>query len=187
MVQKNTVGMLIIGMIIGAALFALVQEPLYQLLGTGREGDKEDITGILESLETKLNELDDNITLLNDTLTKSDQDAKLVYLNLRKGFEKQQEVMVTISDLPLIEMKAEPTREELACYKTLLASQDDLPLLDSAIREWEEQLSTLGDDAQLASIDLQNALQKQQQIIQMLSNLSKILHDTATSVIQKIG
>ena len=34
---------------------------------------------------------------------------------------------------------------------------------------------------------LQNMLQKQQQTIQMLSNISKVLHDTALAVIRKIG
>jgi hypothetical protein len=51
----------------------------------------------------------------------------------------------------------------------------------------DEQLSTVGDDAQLANIDLQSALQKQQQTIQMMSNISKLLHDTAMAVIRKIG
>jgi hypothetical protein len=51
----------------------------------------------------------------------------------------------------------------------------------------EDRLNTIGDDAQLANIDLQNMLQKQQQTIQMLSNISKVLHDTALAVIRKIG
>lgn len=58
---------------------------------------------------------------------------------------------------------------------------------DDLIKEWEEKLQTLGDDSQLANIDLQNVLQKQQQTIQTLSNVSKMLHDTATSIIRKIG
>jgi hypothetical protein len=45
----------------------------------------------------------------------------------------------------------------------------------------------MGDEAQLANIDLQNMLQKQQQTIQMMSNISKVLHDTAMAVIRKIG
>lgn len=53
--------------------------------------------------------------------------------------------------------------------------------------EIDEQLSTIGDDAQLANIDLQNMLQKQQQAIQMMSNISKILNDTAMAVIRKLG
>ena len=51
----------------------------------------------------------------------------------------------------------------------------------------QEQLSSVGDDAQLANIDLQNALQKQQQTLQTMSNVSKMLHDTAMAVIRKIG
>ena len=42
-------------------------------------------------------------------------------------------------------------------------------------------------DAQLANVDMQNALQKQQQTVQMMSNISKQVHDTAMAVIRKIG
>ena len=55
------------------------------------------------------------------------------------------------------------------------------------ISRLEEELNSLGDDAQLANIDLQNALQKQQQLIQMISNISKTLSETALAVIRKIG
>lgn len=55
------------------------------------------------------------------------------------------------------------------------------------VGEWEEKLQSVGDDAQLANIDLQNMLQKQQQTLQTISNVSKMLHDTAMSVIRKIG
>jgi hypothetical protein len=60
-------------------------------------------------------------------------------------------------------------------------------LLASEIARWEEKLNTVGDDAQLANVDLQNILQKQQQALQMMSNISKMIHDTAMSVIRKIG
>jgi hypothetical protein len=53
--------------------------------------------------------------------------------------------------------------------------------------EWCDKLQEVGDDAQLANIDLQNALQKQQQTLQTMSNVSKMLHDTAMAVIRKIG
>ena len=63
--------------------------------------------------------------------------------------------------------------------------------VDSALliqlKEFEEQLDSIGDDAQLANLDLQNALQKQQQLIQMLSNIMKTLHDTVMAVIRKLG
>lgn len=59
--------------------------------------------------------------------------------------------------------------------------------LASYMKEWEDKLATIGDDAQLANIDLQNQLQKQQQTLQTMSNVSKMLHDTAMAVIRKIG
>jgi hypothetical protein len=55
------------------------------------------------------------------------------------------------------------------------------------MRELEDELASVGDDAQLANVDLQNALQKQQQTLQMMSNMSKSLHDTAKSIIRKLG
>jgi hypothetical protein len=55
------------------------------------------------------------------------------------------------------------------------------------LRYLEDKLNTVGDDAQLANIDLQNALQKQQQLVQMISNISKLLNDTAMNVIRKTG
>lgn len=53
--------------------------------------------------------------------------------------------------------------------------------------ELEEKLKSVGDDSQLANVDLQNVLQKQQQTLQMMSNISKMLYDTALSVIRKLG
>ena len=54
-------------------------------------------------------------------------------------------------------------------------------------KAWDEELESVGDDIQLANIDLQNSLQKQAQTLQMMSNVSKMLHDTAMAVIRKIG
>jgi hypothetical protein len=59
--------------------------------------------------------------------------------------------------------------------------------LQASINKWEADLASIGDDAQLANIDLQNALQKQQQTLQTMSNVSKMMHDTAMAVIRKIG
>ena len=67
------------------------------------------------------------------------------------------------------------------------ADVQDLDALDDVIEQWEDELNTIGGDAQLANIDLQNMLQKQQQTIQMMSNVSKVMHDTALAVIRKIG
>jgi hypothetical protein len=67
------------------------------------------------------------------------------------------------------------------------AAVKSLDSLDNEIARWEERLSASGDDAQLANVDLQNILQKQQQTLQMLSNISKALHDNIMAIIRKIG
>ncbi|MBN1960013.1 MAG: hypothetical protein JW841_03640 [Deltaproteobacteria bacterium] len=59
--------------------------------------------------------------------------------------------------------------------------------LEAEIKAKEEKLNTVGDDAQLANVDLQNMLQKQQQTLQMMSNISKVLYDTAMAITRKIG
>ncbi len=41
--------------------------------------------------------------------------------------------------------------------------------------------------AERANIEMQNALQKQQQTLQTISNVSKMLHDTAMAIIRKLG
>ena len=64
---------------------------------------------------------------------------------------------------------------------------NNITLLDNEIEQWETQLATLGDDAQLANVDLQNVLQKQQQALQMLSNISKLMHETSLAIIRNIG
>jgi len=59
--------------------------------------------------------------------------------------------------------------------------------LGSPRRQWNKGPDDIGDDSQLANIDLQTMLQKQQQLIQMLSNVSKVHHYTASAVVRKIG
>jgi hypothetical protein len=59
--------------------------------------------------------------------------------------------------------------------------------LEELLEKWDEELQSTGDDAQLANVDMQNILQKQQQTMQMMSQISKQLHDTAMAVIRKMG
>ena len=59
--------------------------------------------------------------------------------------------------------------------------------LDALLEKWDEKLQTIGEDAQLANVDMQNMLQKQQQTMQMMSQISEMLHDTAMSVIRNMG
>jgi len=68
-------------------------------------------------------------------------------------------------------------------------ANDRKEALPAEIARLRKQLATAkaGDDAQLAHIDLQNALQKQQTLVQTMANVSKMMFDTAMSTIRKIG
>ena len=59
--------------------------------------------------------------------------------------------------------------------------------LQTGLEVLDEKLATVGDDAQLANIDLQNVLQKQQQALQTLSNVMKSMQDTQLATISRIG
>lgn len=58
---------------------------------------------------------------------------------------------------------------------------------EDLILRLEGQLNQAGEDAQLANVDMQNYLQKQQQALQMMANMAKSMNDTAMSVIRKIS
>ena len=62
----------------------------------------------------------------------------------------------------------------------------DRTRLEAEISCWEKRLASVGDAAQLTTLDLQNVLQKQQELLQVTSNISKITHDTTMDVIQNI-
>ncbi len=182
MVGKSIVGALVIGMLIGALLLAFAEGLLSRFFA------KDDVADDLETLEDGMDELDDLLTELNDTLAESHQESQLLHSELGEWVRYEEGIIAKIIGLPLLERKKQPTREELHCYNILTASQShDTSSLDAVILEWEDKLNTLGDDAQLSNIDLQNAIQKQQQMIQLLSSISKLLHDTATTVIRKIS
>jgi hypothetical protein len=66
-------------------------------------------------------------------------------------------------------------------------STESLEEMDAYIKKLDNLLSTVGDDSQMAQLDLQNLTQKQAQALNMLSNLSKVMHDTAMSILRKIG
>jgi len=58
---------------------------------------------------------------------------------------------------------------------------------EAYLKSLEQKLGTVGEDAQLANIEMQNSLQKSQQMLQSMSNVSKMMYDTAILTIRKIG
>lgn len=58
--------------------------------------------------------------------------------------------------------------------------------LEVGIRAWEDEIKqSCGDDTELAKFDLEGTLQKQKRLTQMMSNISKMIHDTVIAVIRK--
>ena len=59
--------------------------------------------------------------------------------------------------------------------------------IDTQLRsEIERSQSTVADMSEMDMLDLQNAMQKEAQLMQMLSNMLKIMHETSMSIIRNI-
>lgn len=74
---------------------------------------------------------------------------------------------------------------EMRKYQDVLSTEGDQDWANE-MTKLEGELVAMGEDAQLANLRLQEALQKQQQTYQLISNVSKMLHDAARSVISNI-
>ena len=83
--------------------------------------------------------------------------------------------------------------EELARGLVQLAAEHGFEFSDELNEEELGGISgglspqTTGDDEQLEAVDMQNWLQKQQQTLQMMSTLSRTVHDTIMTEIRNIG
>lgn len=84
----------------------------------------------------------------------------------------------------------------LPVYRTGAVTSATIPMqemtltpaeLDREIAKIETMLKTVGEDAQMAEFELQNQSQKKQQALQMMSRISKLLHDALMSIIKKIA
>ncbi len=94
-----------------------------------------------------------------------------------------------IAAFPMIRFEARAGDDGSSCLEPASVEIDKaatLGRLDAYICDLDRQLHTVGDDAQLATIDLQDAMQKRQQMLQMLSNILKKEHDTATAIISNM-
>ena len=72
-------------------------------------------------------------------------------------------------------------KREIHCSYKLIKEMKDL------ITDTKDRLTFLGDSAEMSLIDLQNSLSKNAQIIQVISNASKSMHDVAVSVIREVN
>ncbi len=125
-----------------------------------------------------------------------EKDAELIHLvervrffNERKRIARRHVLRLRegLADARATQDTSQATFAELETHDSLPPVSAPPPTLENSLAEWDEKLNTARDDAQLANIELQNALQKRPQTLQMLSNTSKVLHDTALAIIQKNG
>jgi hypothetical protein len=113
--------------------------------------------------------------------------ARKLGIDLCRG-EKRDEASLA----KLFKERAHPYKVGDCAYELCISNRvpplgtDSLALLDSEIARWDLRLATMQDDAQLVSIELQDMLQKHQQYLQLLSNISKATHDTAMAIIRNI-
>ncbi len=122
----------------------------------------------------------------NNLLTAFDEEVDILRLvSSERSRGETGPVLLDIDLSPLVEASRTLQQATAAAGPEVITQR--YAEVEAEIVAWEEQISSIGDDAQLANIDLQNALQKQQQLLQTISNVSKMLHDTAMAIIRKIG
>jgi len=141
-------------------------------------------------------ELQGIVVLCNTEIDKKtqtiDAELKIVEQWLDIIAEKQAITSTTTSDrlgtATTEEYTVDYNESDLNFITRILESSDQkIKSLQTGLTVLEQKLQTVGDDAQLANIDLQNQLQKMQQKLQMMSNLSKLQHDTAMSIIRNMS
>lgn len=62
----------------------------------------------------------------------------------------------------------------------------DKEKLEDEIKKMEKKLQDIGDDSAKANMDLQNALLNNQQLMQKMSNIQKMLNDSAKAIIRNL-
>lgn len=117
--------------------------------------------------------------------------SSIVLVLLRQSYlQATEDLQASAARVNFYNEQKKALRSELSRLRGMLNGTSDPAAraeLELDIKDVEEELQTVGDDAQLANVDLQRALQQQQQLMQIMSSISKSLHDTAMSTIRKIG
>jgi hypothetical protein len=132
---------------------------------------------------------------LEQTADLRSQAEKVRFFNEQKRAIREHlaEARAALADMPPKGTAELPTLTVAAHYEEGKPPVTEGPIqvmseeqLRADIAIWEEQLQSVGEDAQLNNIELQNLMQKQQQTLQILSNVLKMLHETAMAIIRNI-
>jgi hypothetical protein len=57
---------------------------------------------------------------------------------------------------------------------------------EALLKRLEAELAAQASDSDMMSLKLQDAMQKRQQVVQMLSNIMKAMHDTTQAIINNL-
>jgi uncharacterized protein (DUF1697 family) len=116
-----------------------------------------------------------------------DADALIFYV-LREAYSDQiSALQAAVEKAAARDEKRRRVREDIDSLRDqLLATSDQRRKreLEGAIRNLETVLQTAGDDAQLRNLALQSAMQKQQQMLKLMSNIAKQLDDALRSIVR---
>ncbi len=115
--------------------------------------------------------------VLREAYMEQNKDLKYYADKVRRANKKKEE----------IRNKLRSARNQLEALDKGTGASTTRKSLEREIKKWEDALAEDCNDARLANVELQNILQKQQQTLQMMSNISKMLHDTAMAIIRKHG
>ncbi len=118
---------------------------------------------------------------VNDNLEAWEKTHKPTPENITKNLDSKKDELTSVGKY-VLDMNQNPPKMIKSGKKCSSMAE-----LDDYIKELENKMSSIGDDAQLSNVDLQTVLEKQQELIKTLSNLGKLLHDTALAIIRKIG
>lgn len=127
-------------------------------------------------IDKKIQQMDAELEIIEhwlEIISKEQESSSLDTSRLASGSTNEYALQNNQSDIDFIQ-------------RHLLSIDQQIKALDTGVEVLEEQLSSVGEDAQLANMDLQNALQKQQQTLQTISNVSKMQHDTMMSIINNM-
>jgi cell division septum initiation protein DivIVA len=78
------------------------------------------------------------------------------------------------------------TRQLTALRPQVTQVKSQIGQLESELKAMEERMATIGDINQMMAMQLQESMNKQQQLLQMISNMMKAMHDQAKTIINNM-
>jgi hypothetical protein len=104
------------------------------------------------------------------------------YEDGQKGLEQMAQELQKTND------QKKALRSQLAgLYNEKTGNENSDTGVDAQIENVQGQLSSASDDAQMQQLQLQNATQNQQELLQEISSFSKDLYDASMNILRKIG